>query len=1556
MSLHSKLSYEDKQYIHDQLFIKASADFLEEHDVESRQALLLNSIEMLEQFGSEDFKVKLFNPTFQSHGWESPYTILQCLTKDRPFVVDSLKLNLRHEAVVLKHMLHPILSVERSESGNFLGFNTNAASFKEAYQISLLEKVEDHRLVSLTETLQGVFQQLVHATDDYHMMRKYVVEAAQQMRETATPASEEASKFLTWLDADNFIFLGYQSRDISLGICKDIQFDFEEYKAVTAASNLIISKNIQEARLHRPARLDQIILASEVQQECFIGLFSSKALSATAEHIPLLNKKLEAVLEQDAAQPSSHDYKEIISHFNSFPKESLFAASVHELHSDIRNIMDSSDELRLRLRLRAHPHSKMVSAMLLLPRERFSAEVRKKLQDHLTKTLQADRVDYQLALGEDESQVRLHFFLQTEKSLDAIDSIRLENDLNALSRSWRELVEQKLLSRKGEVAKPLVKRYLERFDDSYRAMTPIDIALKDIEAFEHLGDNKVHVECLNPLDDRYGGGATHLRIYHQKRSLVLSEVLPSLENLGLRVLEQISYFLKPDGAEPLRGLDIFRVQTLTGEVLELSPSTNLESPSVHQRLTKAVEGLLTNQQGNDPLNRLVLYGGLTMRQIALLQSYRMHYAQLYPEVSRAFITDTLIAYPELSSCIVDAFTHRFDNSLDLDKAERKKAFEADKQALLDGLQKVPSLTADKLLRGMFGLIENTLRTNFFTNKESISLKLASSELEGIPEPKPYREISVWHPEMAGIHLRGGPVARGGLRWSDRPDDFRTEVLGLMKTQMTKNAVIVPVGSKGGFILKKNLADRDAQQANVQVQYRRFIQGMLDITDNIVEGETVHPEGLIIYDAADPYLVVAADKGTAKFSDLANETAAANNFWLGDAFASGGSQGYDHKKEAITARGAWVCVERHFRELDIDIHKETFTVVGIGDMAGDVFGNGMLHSDNLKLLAAFNHMHIFLDPDPDPKTSFQERKRLFELPRSSWQDYSSTLLSEGGGIYSRFEKSITLTPQVQSMLKTTEATMSGQDLIRAILKAPVDLLWNGGIGTYVKATFERNNDIGDSSNDGVRIDTTELNARIIGEGGNLGLSQAARIEYALAGGKINTDAIDNSAGVDMSDHEVNIKILLEDIVKQGQLSPSARNQLLESMTDEVSDLVLKDNLRQSLALSLAERRSKKDLDSFIALQKDLLKTTELNPELEGLPSTKVLLARQEEGQSLVRPELAILLAYSKMKLYQQLLESNLEEASALSHHLMDYFPKVLQQKYPKAIKEHALKQEIIATQFCNKVINLLGIDFVQRMQANTGESAFNVVRAALIAMHLLDSELYLAALRDSSTSSDAKYKSIEIFVNAVDELVPIILTSKKSLPSIIEAYYPRMNYLFENIVAHLSPREKSLYQESHDTAIENGFSPEVATKIASMEYAGSTIVLADLGHSMSPEETNIITGERNAVLTVIANHYYALSERLNFGWLLDNLTGLSPKDKWERIAMSDLQVNLYTAMNNIAKSYLDMPSQDTQTLEGYLAREGELLNRYDSVIAELKEDEGLTLASGYLLASLLKGLS
>jgi glutamate dehydrogenase len=1562
------------------LFGKAGQDFLDEFDAESLHAIALRGFEFLDRKAPDEVRARAYNPTFQADGWESSYSVLELTLSDRPFIVDSVRAELRRQGVELFYLLHPILEVTRDEAGRIQ--DVGAGGMPEAFEFYLVERLDEAKCRTLERAVREVLGDVVLATDHYPAMRRKTRELYDYLatlreksaKEGDLERAEELNEygaFMAWLDQDNFVFLGYREyelfkrnkvqhlqvvADSGLGILSKLEqsayrdpvpvSEIPEglRERVTGGKILIVTKTNAESTVHRPARMDYIGLKKlddkwQVQgEQRFVGLFTSKALSTPVEEIPILRRKLRQVLELDKAIPGSHDFKQIVSIFNSIPREELFWADAERLHKDIRTIMEMAQERGVRLTLRPDPLSRGLAVMVIMPRERFNAEVRRRIQKLLYEKLQATHVDYQLAMGEDEEQVRFHFFYTTALSHFDVDLAALEREVAELTRTWDDHLAERLIAAKGEMSgRRMAERYARAFDERYKADTSSLVALRDIERLEALGEQRYLVDIVNPVKDRARAEATHLKIYHRERGLVLSEVMPVLENLGFRVLEQLSYTVRvpgDDGEAIAHSIDIFRVQDESGTVLDVREHG--------ARLTAALTELLFGRAENDRLNRLVLYGGLSIRQVALLRSYQLYYAQLHAAVSRSFINATLLAHPRIARLLVRAFEVRFSPTLD---GDREAQAEEVREAFFDSLTEVSSLPEDRVLRGLYNLIQATVRSNYFLEKLYLSFKLDPSLVESMPEPRPYREILMAAPGVEGVHLRGGKVARGGLRWSDRSDDFRTEVLGLMKTQMTKNAVIVPVGAKGGFIVKRPPEGREALRAYVEAQYKTFIRGLLDVTDNLVDGEAVHPDGLVIYDEADPYLVVAADKGTATFSDLANEIAAEYSFWLGDAFASGGTYGYDHKKEGITARGAWECVKRHFRELGVDIYQDPFTVVGIGDMSGDVFGNGMLYSDKLRLQAAFNHQHIFLDPDPDPAASYQERKRLFALPRSSWDDYDRSVISEGGGIYLRSAKAIELSPQVKAMLGVEADTLSGQDLIRAILCMEVDLLWNGGIGTYVKCSLERHTEVGDSSNDAVRVDASELRAKVVGEGGNLGFTQLARIEYARAGGRINTDAIDNSGGVDMSDHEVNIKILLEPLVRSGDLSFKQRNDLMREMTDEVSALVLRNNYMQSLCLSLAQPRSRKDVRLFESLQEYLAERGGLKPEQEFLPNRRVYDERSRSGEGLMRPELAILLAYTKMGIYRRLLETDFPDEPYFQHYLYEYFPGVLAQRFKTAIDGHPLKREIVATQFTNTVVDLLGITFVHRTLRDTGVTPVEVMRAALVALELVDVKPFLEGVfaLDGRVAAEVQYQALGELVRAVEGIVHWILLSDLStipISDFVATYREPLAALRTDFDALLPQRERALYEKRRDAAEAEGFSAELAAAVATFDYLPSAVGVIEVART---------TG---VPLEHAAKAFYSLGDRLALGWLRDTLAELPAEDKWEKIALGGLIMELRRAQRQLTVRYVEAKKGAELTPEAFLRQHPRLLTRFDQALGEVRAEDNLSLASGEVLSRLL----
>ena len=1601
------------------LFERATPELLAHFTPDGLEALGRSAEAFLAQPG--EVKVRVYNPTVETHGWTVPYTVVELSLPDRPFIVDSVRAAVQQQGYGPVYVLHPVLKVLRAADGALIGLASAAdtetpnarsdeqpnkqMSSKVAYEMFFVSPVAYQAdRDALEQRVKDALTDALLATRDYGAMQAQAETWALELDNLAESSSgeradelSEYAAFMRWLGADHFVFLGYREYDIlqngtpklqvtpgsGLGILSKPSSAYETptplseipeelRERILSGRILTVTKTNAEATVHRPVRMDYLGI-KKVQGELyvgearFVGLFTSKALAASVEEIPILRRKLQLVLELDGAEPGSHDFKQLVSVFGSLPRDELFWSDAPRLLGDVRTVVNAAQSGGVRVTVRPDPLARGLAVMVIMPRERFNSGVRRRVQAYLASELGATHTDYQLVMGEGDEGVRFHFFFSTETDYRTLNLGALEGGVQALTRTWSDQLGDLLRRQLGSGGEQLAKRYADAFDERYRADTTPETALRDVAYIERLRQEAqaspdtppVVVNLLNPNESAhtsqaalgqdlagFGTGASHLEVYHTGPTLVLSDALPLLENLGLRVLEQVAYTFNltaesetdPTSASDMAasgvyGLDIFRVQDRNGAALEVDKDGERPVGEHQEHLRAALTALLRGEAENDRLNRLVLSAGLSVRQVALLRALQMYTAQLSVSVSRSFVVDTLLNQPALAAQLVKVFELKFAPEL----GDRKAQLTAAQGAFEEGLQAVSSLAEDETLRALHGLIDAAVRTNYFWDKPYISFKLESAKVPQMPEPRPMFEIAVSAPHVEGTHLRGGRVARGGLRWSDRPDDFRTEVLGLMKTQMTKNAVIVPVGSKGGFVLKGAPTERDALQAFVREQYQTYLRGLLDLTDNLLDGQPVTPEGLVVYDEPDPYLVVAADKGTATFSDLANETAAEYDFWLGDAFASGGSHGYDHKAEGITARGAWESVKRHFLELGTDVMKTPITVFGIGDMSGDVFGNGLLYTDTLELQAAFNHQHIFLDPAPDPAISFAERQRLFELPRSTWEDYDPSLLSEGGGVYSRFAKRIPLSAQVRAMSKVDDEALSGQDLIRAILKMPADLFWNGGVGTYVKASGETHAQVGDSSNNAVRVDASELRARVVGEGGNLGFTQLARVEYALAGGRINTDAVDNSAGVDMSDHEVNLKIALRPLVAGGTLSFTARNDLLREMTAEVSELVLRDNAGQALTLSLAERRAERDPKLFVSLQAYLAERGGLRPEVEFLPSAKTI-----QGRPYTRPELAVLMAYTKMGLYRRLLETDLPDEPHFQNYLFDYFPKVLQERFPEAIRAHPLKREIIATQFTNAVVDHLGISFVHRILQETASSPVQTVQAGLLALALLHAPDLLARITSCGAPTESQYDEIDTLTRAAEAVSLWLLLGgvrTEPIPAFIQAYEPPLGKLRSELASVLSGYELANFEtEKRDLA--SVFGRQLAEELATLPYLPSMMGAVRVAR------------ESGTTLERAAEHFYGLGERLSLGSLRDGLLGLSAADKWEKIALSTLVMELRRIQVELSLQYLASGAEDADT---FLSKRSQSLKRFDTTLAEVQRGGAVGLASGGVLRGMLQGL-
>src|SRR5262245_10186083 len=1247
-------------------------------------------------------QVRVHNPA-AADGWTSPYTVVEVVTDDMPYLVDSVTMELSRLGRGIHAVIHPQLVVRRNVTGSLSEVvDTSdpavapADSDVESWiHVEIDRETDSDELGDIERNLQRVLRDVREAVEDYLKMRETAVRLSDELVKLPpeVPAEEasEVADLLRWLAADHFTFLGYREyvlgvedgEDVlrsrpgtGLGILRSdrrLSTSFRELSPEARAKAkeprlLTLTKANSRATVHRPSYLDYVGIRSfgpdgeVIGERRFLGLLRTTAYVESVMTIPVVRRKAKEVLSRAGFPPASYSGKALRQVLEEYPRDELFQISVDELLPTATSVLHLQERRRLRLFLRRDDYGRFVSALVYLPRDRYTTEVRETMEEILREELGGLGVDHTAQLSE-SVLARVHFVVRVDPAaITDYDVARIEARLAAAARSWADDFNEAMVEICGEeAAVDLCRRYEHAFPEAYKEDFPARTAVADLRRLEDLAsEHELGMNLYEPDEAR--PGERRFKIYKLGAPLSLTGVLPVLQRMGVEVVDERPYGVEGKDSTPAWIYDFG---------LRYDASRLAAPPGALRELFQdAFAAVWRGQAENDGFNALVLLAGLSWQEAMVLRAYAKYLRQGTSTYSQDYMEQALTSNPRIAMLLAKLFAARLDPALAAAgpgggspatnaSAEIVPGIVAEIEGALDS---VASLDQDRILRAFLAVIQATLRTNYFQRdaagrpKPYLSIKLDPRAVPNLPAPRPRYEIWVYSPRVEGVHLRFGPVARGGLRWSDRREDFRTEILGLVKAQMVKNAVIVPVGAKGGFVVKRpaDPADREAWLAEGIACYRTFIRGLLDLTDNLVGGKVVPPSQMVRHDGDDTYLVVAADKGTATFSDIANELSKEHGFWLGDAFASGGSAGYDHKAMGITARGAWESVKRHFREMGVDCQRQDFTAVGIGDMSGDVFGNGMLLSEHTRLVAAFDHRHIFLDPNPDAAASYAERRRLFDLPRSSWADYNVGAISAGGGVYPRSAKSIPLSPEVRRRLGIgsdedggdAQTAMTPQELIRAILVAPVDLLWNGGIGTYVKASTESNADVGDRANDAVRVDGAALRCKCVGEGGNLGLTQRGRVEYALAGGRINSDAIDNSAGVDTSDHEVNIKILLDEMVRGGELTESQRNELLVAMTDEVAELVLRHNYDQNVALATALAQGPAMLHVHARLMRRLENDGELDRTLECLPTDRQIKERQQNGRGLTAPEFAVLLAYAKISLAEQLLDSDLPDEAAL----------------------------------------------------------------------------------------------------------------------------------------------------------------------------------------------------------------------------------------------------------------------------------------------------------------------
>ncbi|MBW0144205.1 NAD-glutamate dehydrogenase [Sphingomicrobium clamense] len=1401
---------------------------------------------------------------------------LALVNDDMPFLVDSIAGAIAAKGLAVHRLLHPILNLERDKGGKLKAVgegNPESLIYVE------LDRTDSRGRHDLSVELREVLAHVRAAVGDWKKMRAEMEDDAKVLSGSAP----EASALLDWLRANNFTLLGHADVgkngkfESGLGILRDGLGLWDEtvtrsaIEAVGKDRKFLIMKADRVSPVHRRVPLDVIMIAREDGGvSVHAGLWTSAALRAPAEEVPILRKRLKELDEELGFSPSSHGGKALTHAISTLPHDLVISFDPAEVREAALVAMSLADRPRPTLLMLEGAIRRHLYAFVWLPRDELSTSRRKAIQMMLEDEVGSPITSWAVELGDGELAL-LRFTMATDPSSPMPDVDALDEALVEMVRGWAPAVENELIEAVGPGrATRLALTYLPSLPEGYRTRTePVEGALDilRISSLPAVGDKR---DARLYRSDFDGEHQLHLKTYRRGGLIALSDAVPVLEDFGFRVLEEIPTSLS-DGA--LGYIHNFH--------LELPHGTDVDAIFERREVVeRAIADVMAGNAENDEFNRLIMLAGLEPQAVVWLRAWFRYLRQTGVAFGLATVVDALARSPKATQALIDAFAAMHNPKAKGDRdAEALAAFDRFDAALA----KVKAIDDDRIFRLMRSVVAATLRTNAFADaaNEALAFKIDSKAIPTLPKPVPWREIWVYSPRIEGIHLRGGPIARGGLRWSDRRDDFRTEILGLVKAQMVKNAVIVPTGAKGGFYAKQlpnPAVDRDAWWAEGTESYRIFIRSLLSITDNIVDEKVVHPSDVVIHDGEDPYFVVAADKGTATFSDVANAIALDRNFWLGDAFASGGSNGYDHKAMGITARGAWVSVQRHFLEMGIDVQEDPITVVGVGDMSGDVFGNGMLLSKAIKLVAAFDHRHIFIDPDPDPAESWKERKRLFELPRSSWDDYDREKLSRGGMIVPRDQKEIKLTKAVQKALGIEEDVMGPRALMSEILRAQSDLLWFGGIGTYVKATSQSHADVGDPANDAIRVDAPEVGAQVIGEGANLGITQAARIEYALHGGRINTDFIDNSAGVDCSDNEVNIKIPLNRKMREGKLTEKARNKLLAEMTDEVAAIVLEDNRLQALALSIAEARGANGLPGYVRTIEMLESAGRLDRKVEGLANSDALLRRAQDNRGLTRPELAVLLSSSKIALQEAAEKIGLSEDEKMVEELHAAFPPQMIEKHREAVDEHRLENEILATKVANRLVNRLGPSTALDMTEEEGAALGQVAAAFLVAERMLDLRSLWEALDTAKIDEQARIALFAITARTVRVHLSDILRSAGSetrVAKLVDMFCPGFDKISEEAPKLIRAEVRAEADARREELAALGADKALIDRLVQLYQLDGIFGLSALA------------ARKSADPLALTDAYTKMGEVLGLDWAQQQLARFVPGDQWERLLVAGL---------------------------------------------------------------------
>ncbi|WP_352283935.1 NAD-glutamate dehydrogenase [Pseudoalteromonas sp. Q18-MNA-CIBAN-0097] len=1522
----------------------------------------------LEKNTSDDAVIRVFNPEVAKDGWQSSHTIVEIIAKDMPFLVDSVRMAMTRENIASHLLLHSPLKIQRDENDKISGLSglkaeQESTSTKTVFFIEIDRQTDSAVIESFKQELESVLTDVSVAVEDWQPIREKLIAVSKELPKRRAGKNnaevDETVEFLDWLVKDNFTLMGYRQYELSpiqgdyelkgvmetsLGLMKNAGVEHtrllselpEAARQDARSSNLLIlTKTNSLSRVHRPAYIDYVGVkrfddkGNVIGEDRFIGLFSSNFYNYSAADVPVLKSKIDRIMQMCDFAKGTHAYKAVLNILETYPRDELVQARESELLEVAMGVLQVQERDMCRLFVRKDAYGRFFSCMVYVPRERYNTALRHETQNILANAFNSDeKVEFTTYFSE-STLARTHYTVRVTDNNIEYKVKDIENNLVEAARTWEDKLQSALLEQAGEArGNELNRKYAQAFARSYKDEVLPSAAVVDIEKLEMLNDeNKLEMLFYRPQEEA-NSNVVRLSLFHKDEPIHLSDVMPMLENFGLRVVGETPYSVKTsDGS----------INWIMDFSMLIDSKGMADFDKISARFRAALTSVWNNRLENDGFNRLVLMGGLTGREASILRAYAKYMRQIGVTFSQAYIEGTFANYPHIAAKIVNLFTKKFS----VKSPASEKTLEKLSTEIYLELENVANLDDDRIIRLYVDMIVATLRTSFFQKdgngqfKSYVSFKIKPSLIPGVPLPLPAFEIFVYSPRIEGVHLRYGSVARGGLRWSDRREDFRTEVLGLVKAQQVKNAVIVPVGSKGGFVCKQLPTEREAFLKEGQECYKIFIRGLLDITDNIVQGEIVAPVDVTRHDGDDAYLVVAADKGTATFSDIANGIANEYNFWLGDAFASGGSVGYDHKKMGITARGAWESVKRHFREMDIDCQTTDFTVVAIGDMAGDVFGNGMLLSKHTRLQVAFNHMHIFIDPTPDAAATYPERERLFKLPRSSWEDFNKDLISAGGGVFSRAAKSITLSPEMKKMLGTKKASMTPTELIKAALMMDYDLLWNGGIGTYVKSSKETDADVGDRANDALRINGGELGAKVFGEGGNLGATQLGRIEFAAKGGRVNTDFIDNVGGVTCSDNEVNIKILLNGLVTSGDLTRKQRDELLYAMTDEVSKLVLNDCYRQTHTISITQSKGSSTLKEKIRFIHALEKEGKLNRAIEFIPSDEELAERAAAGKDLTRPELAILVSYSKMVLKESFVTDEITENPYYRQLLVNSFPLPLREKFNEAMDNHPLRKEIIATKLANQIVNDMGLNFMVRMHEETGANEAEIALCYSIASELFqmsDTWASVVAL-DNKIPAAVQTEMLYQLRRTVRRVTRWFLRHRNKAQTItqtVEFFAPTFADLSANLTTYMVDKEGELLVAAAQELTQSGVPAELANRITGLSSLFSAMDLAEISASSKQS------------IDTVSHTYFKLGANMGLHWFLEQITKQPVAHHWQALARASYREELDWQQRTLAEVVLNGFADDNKDVNGQIEQwmdsQELLLQRWKQMLAEFRTSQ------------------